>query len=224
MKKKVLLVEGRTKARSLANSLLSQGYKISYVSNDLDACQEMAGIEGVAVVHGDGTKPFILDEADAQECAFSIALAARDEDNLVTSQICKKEFHVHKTVSIVSDPQKMDFFHEMGVDSVVCTIQTITSIIEQQAFVDDLTNVVPIVKGKVQIVEVRIPVDSPVQDKKLWEIDLPQEVIIGCILRGEDTIIPRGDTRIHAGDRLVVIATQGKELDAIQELSGRQEA
>lgn len=224
MKKKVLLVGGRTKAKSLALSLLSQGYKVSFVSDDYETCKEFACIEGVTVVHGDGTKPFILDEAGAEECDFSIALAPRDEDNLVTSQICKKEFHVKKTVSILSDPKKAEFFYEMGVDSVVCTTQTITSIIEQQTFIDDMTNVVPIVKGNAQIVEVRIPEDSPVNGKKLWEINLPQEAVIGCILRDGATIIPRGDTRLCARDSLVVIATNGQELAAIQELTGRNEA
>ena len=224
MKKQVLLVGGKTKARSLALSLLSQGYSVSYVSDDYEACKTIAALSGVRVVHGDGTKPFILDEAGAEEADFAIALAPRDEDNLVTLQICKKEFHVKKTVSLLSDPQKADFFYEMGVDSVVCATQTITSIIEQQTFVDDMTDVVPIVKGNVQIVEVRIPKDSPVDGKKLWEINLPQETVIGCILRGEQSIIPRGDTRLLAGDSLVVIAVDGQEMAAIQELTGRHSA
>ena len=222
MKKRVLLVGGRTKARSLAVSLLSQGYKISYISDSYEACKELACIDGVTAVHGDGTKPFILDEAGAADCDFSIALSPKDEDNLVISQICKKEFNVKKTVSLLSDPKKADFFYEMGIDSVVCATQTITSIIEQQTFIDDMTNVVPIVKGKVQIVEVRIPSDSPVNGKKLWEINLPKETVVGCILREEKTIIPRGDTRIYVGDSLVVIATNGQELAAIRELTGRK--
>lgn len=221
MKKKVLLIGGRSKARSMALSLLEQGYKVSYVSENFEACMDMAAIEGVTVVHGDGTKPFILDEAGAGECEFSIALGARDADNLVASEICKKQFKIRKTVSILSDPRKTQFFYNMGVDSVVCTIETITSIIEQQTFIDEMASVVPIVKGHVQIVEVRIPEESHVNGKKLWEIDLPQEVVIGCILRGEETIIPRGDTRISEGDILVVIAGNGQELAAVKELTRR---
>ena len=218
MKKKVLLVGGRSKARSLANSLLNQGYKISYISEDYEACEEMARINGVTVIHGDGTKPFILDEAGAEECEYSIALAPRDEDNLVISQICKKEFHVKKTVSILSDPRKMDFFYKMGVDSVVCTTHMIANIIEQQALMDNMTNVVPIVKGKAQILEVRVPTDSKIDGKKLWEITLPQEVIVGCILRGEESLIPRGDTRIYADDVLVVISGSDEGTDVVRSL------
>lgn len=45
---------------------------------------------------------------------------------------------------------------------------------------------------------------------KIWELDLPKEVIIGCILRGESGMVPRGDTRLLAGDILVLISTLKK--------------
>nr|WP_242980661.1 TrkA C-terminal domain-containing protein [Clostridium vincentii] len=58
--------------------------------------------------------------------------------------------------------------------------------------------------------------------KKIWEISLPNEVIIGCILRGEQSMIPRGDTRLLAGDILVLILSKEKQIAAIQELTGRR--
>lgn len=221
MKKNIILIGGHNKAKSLALSLTNQGHHVVYIGDDYSACEELRAIEEITVIHGDGTKPYILDEAGAADCDFSIAMSPKDEDNLVASQICKKEFNVKKTVSLLSDPRKTEFFYQMGVDKVVCATQAITSIIEQQAFIDEMTNIVPIAKGHAQIVEVRIPTDSPVDGKKLWEIDLPKEVVIGCILRGETTIIPRGDTRICAGDNLVVISVNGQEMAAIKELTGR---
>ncbi len=221
MKKRILLIGGCNKAKSLALSLLGQGYKVTAVNENYQDCMMLAEIEGLTVIHGDGTKPFILDEAGAQECDIAIALTSKDEDNLVSCELCKKKFHVKKTVSLVADPKKTDFFYKMGIDSVVCAISAITGIIEQQAFIDEMTNIIPIGTGRVQIVEVQIPGQSPVAGKKLWEITLSKDVIIGCILRGDNTLIPRGDTRILAGDTLVVISSNGQELAAIKQLTGR---
>ena len=109
----------------------------------------------------------------------------------------------------------------MGIDSVVCAISAVTSIIEQQAFVEEMANIVPIGEGRVQIAEVPVSGTAPVIGKKLWEINLPKEVIIGCILRGDTAMIPRGDTRILAGDMLVLISGNGQEIAAIRELTGR---
>ncbi len=218
---KVLLIGGRNKAKSLASSLLSQGYHVIAVNDSEEECMRLASIKGLNVYHGDGTKPYVLDEAGAAECQIAIALTNCDEDNLVACQICKQNFGVPKTVSLVSDPNKTKFFRQMGIDSVVCAISAVTNIIQQQAFVDDLVNIVPVGLGKVQIIEVHIPQDAPVSGKKLWEIDLPQEVVIGCILRNDSALIPRGDTRISAGDTLVVIARSGQEEQTIHVLTGR---
>lgn len=220
-KHRVLLLGGRSKAKSLALSLLNQGYRVTIINNSYEECQQLAEIKNLNVYHGDATKPYVLDEAGAADCDIAIALTSQDQDNLVSCQICKRIFHVKKTVSLVSDPQKTEFFHQMGVDSVVCAISAVTSIIQQQAFIDEMVNIIPVGFGKVQIVEVPIPGESPISGKKLWEINLPKEVVVGCILRRDQAIIPRGDTRVTSGDTLVIIAGNGQELAAVQVLTGR---
>ena len=217
----VLLIGGRSKAKSMAISLLEQGYRVTVINSNYDDCVKLAKIQGLSVIHGDGTKPYILDEAGAAGCDIAIALTGKDTDNLVACQLCKKQFSVPKTVSLVADPNKTDFFTQMGVDSVVCAISAVTGIIQQQAFIDEMTTIIPVGKGRVQIVEVQIPGESPVAGKKLWEITLPKEAIVGCVLRSDSTLIPRGDTRLLAGDTLVVITGSGQELNTIHALTGR---
>ena len=217
----ILLIGGFNKAKALSQSLISQGYHVTIINNNFEHCSHLAEIKGVTVYHGDGTKPYVLDEAGAEECDIAIALTPKDQDNLVACQMCKRNFNLHKTVSLVSDPAKIEFFRQMGVDSVVCAISAVTSIIQQQAFINDMVNIVPVGYGKVKIVEVYIPEDAPISGKKLWEIDLPNEVVVGCILRQDSAIIPKGNTRINVGDTLVVIAGNGQEMEAIQILTGR---
>jgi trk system potassium uptake protein TrkA len=221
MKTRVLLIGGFNKAQSLARSLINKGYFVIAINNDYENCLALAEINSITVINGDGTKPFVLEDANAQDSDIAIALTQRDDDNLVICELCKKKFHVKKTVALVNDPKKTEFFYKMGIDSVVCAINAITSIIEQQAFLDEIATLVPIGEGRISIAEVPIPGNAPVVDKKLWEINLPKEVIIGCILRGEKSMIPRGDTRILAGDVLVLISSDKQEMAAIKELTGR---
>lgn len=218
---KILLIGGRSKAKSLAHALVDQGYHVIAINESREDCMALAEIKGLSAYCGDGTKPYVLDEAGAAECGIAIALMSQDENNLVACQLCKKKFGVKKTVSLVSDPQKTEFFRQMGVDSVVCAISAVTSIIQQQAFIDEMISIIPVGYGRAQIVEVQIPGNAPSAGKKLWEIELPKEVIIGCVLRGDQTLIPRGDTRIHEGDTLVVISGNGQELAAVHTLTGR---
>ena len=220
MKGNVLLVGGRSKAKALAKSLMKKGYRVTVINKELSDCEKLAENEKLTVIHGDGTKPYVLEDAGAEDVKIAIALTPRDEDNLVICELCKKKFRVSKTLSLLSDPKKTDFFYKMGVDSVVCAISAVTSIIEQQAFMEEMAKAIPIGEGRVQLLEVPITETDPAAQKQVWEINLPKEVIIGCILRRDQTLIPRGDTRILAGDMLVLISGNEQEEIAILELKG----
>lgn len=221
MKKHVLLIGGYQKALALSQSLLQKGVQITIINEDYKKCLELAELDKVNVIQGDGTRPYVLEDAGAYDADIAIALTRSDDDNLVISELCKKKFNVKRTFALVNDPQKIDFFYKMGVDSVVCEITAVTSIIEQQAFMEEISSNIPIRDGRVHITQVPISNSAKAVNKKLWEIELPKDVIIGCILRGEENIIPRGDTKLLAGDILLLIASEDQQKPAIKKLIGR---
>ena len=136
MKQNVLLVGGRSKAKSLAQSLIQKGYQTTIVNSSYTDCKKLAENEKITVIHGDGTKPYVLEDAGANHMNIAIALTSKDEDNLVICELCKKKFRIPKTLSLLSDPQKTNFFYKMGVNRVICAISAVTGIIEQQAFME----------------------------------------------------------------------------------------
>ena len=221
MRNRILLIGGFRKAKTLAESLIKKGYKVTAVNDDRENCQSLAETDGLKVINGDGTLPSVLADAGADNCPIAIALTGKDEDNLVACQLCKKRFHVRKTISLVSSPSKTEFFLRMGIDSVICAVDKITAIIEQQAIVDKIYSSVSVAGGKISITEFKIGQDSAAADKKLKEINLPHEIIVGCILRGDDSIIPRGDTLVIAGDTLILISEKGEEEKAAKFLGAK---
>ena len=221
MKSRVFLIGGFNKTKYLANSLIHKGHAVTAINDDADKCLALAENSKLTVFQGDGSKPFVLEDADAYDADIAIALTDRDDDNLVICQLCKKKFRIKKTAAIISDPRKIEFFYRMGIDSVVCSVATIASVIEQQAFLDEMAAFVPIGEGRVKIAQIPIAISAPVVNKSLSEINLPKKVIIGCIMRGDLSIIPRGDTKILAGDVLVLISANEHETAAVRVLTGR---
>lgn len=217
-KKKILIIGGFNKAKSLAMSLLEKGYSVTAINKNYDDCERLAEVPKLNVINGDGSKLFVLEEANASKCDVAIALADSDEINLVICELCKKVYGVKKTVSLLSDPNKTDFFYQMGVDRVVCALNMITSIMEEQALMDEMTKMIPIDQGRIHIVELPILNGASITGKKLWELDLPKEIIIGCVLRGEKSLIPRGDTRVMEGDILLIIASDKSKIEELKEL------
>ena len=221
MKSEVFLIGGFNKTKHLANSLIKKGYKVTAINSDNDKCLSMAEIDKLTVFNGDGSKPFVLEDANVYGADIAIALTDRDDDNLVICELCKKKFHVKKTVALITDPKKIDFFYRMGIDSVVCAVSTIASVIEQHAFWDEITTLIPIGENCINVSQVHISESAPAVNKKIKEINLPKQVIVGCLQRGDKSLIPRGDTRIHADDVLVLISSDENETAAMLELTGR---
>jgi len=221
MKKRIVIIGGYEKARSLSVSLLQQGYAVTVINSDHAHCEALAEIPRLAVYHGDGTEPFVLQDASIQRADIAIALTRSDAVNLVACELCKQKFGVKRTVALIGDPAKTEFFYQMGIDSVVCEITTITGIIEQQAFLDEIATLLPVGSGQIKISQLPIPADAPAADKRVMDLRLPKNVLIGCIMRGETGIIPRGDSVINAGDTLVLISLDEHEKAAHRVLLGR---
>ena len=217
--KNILIVGGFHKARSLAASLLKKGYRVTVINKDYEDCEKLAEVNKLNVIYGDGSKKFILEDAVAENCQVAIALTDSDEINLVICEMCKQFFHVKKTVALLNDPSKTDFFYQIGIDRVVCALNMITNIMEEQAIMDEMTKMIPVDEERIHIMEIPIPRNSAVAGKKLWELNLPKEIIIGCILRGDQSLVPRGDTRITEGDVLLIITSDKSKLDQIKELT-----
>jgi len=221
MKKRVILIGGFRKTKALAISLIKKGYYVTAINDNYEHCQALAEVDKLGVIQGDGSQPFVLEDANVYDADMAIALTGKDDDNLVICQLCKKKFQVKKTVTLIADYKKTDFFYRMGIDSVVCAITTITGIIEHQALLEEIATHIPVGEGNICISQVPIANKAPAVGKQLKDLNLPQGVIIGCVLRGHRSIIPAGNTRIHTGDVLVVISDHECEEAAMKELTGR---
>jgi len=221
MKSRVFIIGGFNKTKYLANSLIKKGYKVTAINKDSERCASLAEIDKLTVFNGDGSMPYVLEEANIYNADIAIALSDRDDDNFVICGLCKKRFQVKKTVALITDPKKTDFFYHMDIDSVVCAVSTIASVIEQHAFLDDIATLVPVGENHINVSQVRIYSEAPAVGKKVRDLGLPKQVIIGCVQRGDKNMIPHGDTRIHAGDMLVLITLDEHETTAVRELTGR---
>ena len=206
MKKSVLISGKYEMIKQMSVSLLNKKYRVTAICQDYDKCQELSELKGLDVYFGDATKPYVLQEAGIYGFDIAIAVTENDDANLVFCELCKKKFHIYKTICTINNSENTAFFRQMGVDGVVCATNAISGLIEQQAFVDEITTVIPVGDRKLSVSEVTISGQSNVCGKTLAEIQMPKDTIVGCVLRQENTIIPKGNTMILPGDLLVLLS------------------
>lgn len=211
---KVIIVGGGRVGFYLAEALRKEGHDTVIIEQDREQCRICANLLNVTVCSGDGTSQQTLRAAGAENADVVVAVMGQDENNLVCCQTAKKMFGVKKTVAKVNDPKNAEALRTLGVDTVVSSTDYIIQYLEREVDISAIKELIPLNDGEASLLEITLPEDYRLSGKTLMELSLPQSCNIACISRGGRTIIPRGQTRLHSEDVLLVVTlgTSEREL------------
>ena len=95
-------------------------------------------------------------------------------------------------------------------------------LVNGQTVFDEITNLMSVAEGRVNVTEMRLPEDTPVADMALSEIDFPVDSLVAGIIRRGQVIVPRGDSRLQVGDRLVLITRPENQEVVLALLTGEK--
>jgi trk system potassium uptake protein TrkA len=217
---KIAIVGGGKKVDFLANSLLNKGHQLTIINDTEPDCKYFARTHEARVVFGDGSKPFILEDAGVTGFDLMIALTPKDADNLVICQLAKKRFGIKRAFSVVSNPVNVEVFKMLGINTVVSATYILAMTIEQMAFVDQLSNYLPLENGKVQLFEIYVQKEYGISGKQISEINFPDDAIIGCIIRAGNVIVPNGRTELRTDDKLIILTNAESHNKVLESLVG----
>lgn len=205
----------------LAKRMLLNKHSVSIVDKDKTVCEEIAKQLDALVIHGDGCDPRILEEAEIAHADVLAAVTGEDEDNLIICQLAKEKFDVHRTVARVNNPDNEHTFSELGIDIPIDSTKIIAKIIEEEVSFSDFVNLMSFKRGKLSIVRVDLPEDSPVINKRIQDIKLPLDSVLVSIVRGEEVIVPKGNTVLESGDDIISLTLIGNEPQLLNVLVGK---
>jgi len=205
----------------LAKRMIADKHVVSVVDKDRMICEEAAKQLEALVIHGDGCEPRILEESGVARADVLAAVTGDDEDNLIICQLAKEKFNVRRTVAKVNNPDNEHTFSELGIDVPVDSTKIIAKIIEEEVSFSDFVNLMSFKRGKLAIVRVDLPHDSPVINKRVQDIELPTDSVLVSILRGEEVIVPKGQTVFETGDDVIALTLVGNEPQLLNLLVGK---
>ena len=149
------------------------------------------------------------------------SVTGEDEDNLVVCQLAKEKFKVSRTVARVNDPKNEPVFSCLGADVPIDATAILAKIIEEEVSFADFVNLMSFKRGKLAIVRVDLPPDSPVINKQLQELQLPPDSVLVSIIRGDQVIVPKGNTTLLIGDDLIALTLLQNEQQLLNYLIGK---
>ena len=217
----ILIVGAGKVGYFLAKRLCLNKHTVSIVEKDKQLCEETAKELEALVINGDGCDPHILEEAGVNRADVVAAVTGDDEDNLIICQLAKEIFKVRRAVGRVNNPDNEHTFAELGVDVPVDSTKIIAKIIEEEVSFSDFVNLMSFKRGKLAIVRLDLPSDSPVINKQVQDVQLPPDSVLVSIVRGEEVIVPKGNTVLKPGDDIIALTVVGNEPQLLNLLVGK---
>jgi trk system potassium uptake protein TrkA len=206
---RVIVVGAGEVGSSIAESLAGS-HEVTVVDIDRELVESLQYSLDVLTLHGDGGDVDTLLEAGVADADIIIASTDDDETNIVTCGVAKTASDAF-TIARVKRPQYLRAWRNeqgaFGVDFMVCTDLLAAKNIVGVIGLPTAQDVDTFADGLVQMTEFEIPPDSPVAGQTVQEADRFDSLTFAAIIRGDEVVIPRGDTRIDAEDDLVVIGS-----------------
>ncbi len=218
-----LLLGGGRCAYYLAQILLRAGVSVTILEKDRKRCEELSVLlPNVIVINGDASNVDQLQEVGIDRVESIVALTDIDEENILLS------LHAQKTTNakLVTKVNRITFrsvIQDLDLGSVVfpeyLTSEAITAYVRTKAahMHGDIETLVSLFDGQVEAVEFVVESDAGVTGVPLSELNLKEQVLITCINRNGQIIIPRGNDMIHPGDS-VIIVTGDTEISKVDDI------
>ena len=206
--RRMIIVGGGNVGLFLARDLEASqpGVSLKIIEIERDRAQFLAEqLTRTVVIHGDALDHDILEEANVGLSEAVIAVSNDDEVNILASLLAKRA-GCQRAMTLVNNASYGPLVGNLGVDVAISPRETTVSTILQRIRRGRIHAVHSLRDGLAEIVEAEALETSPLVGKPLREAKLPSGLLVGAIVRGDEVIIPRGDTVIRAHDHVVVFA------------------
>lgn len=205
---RVVIVGGGNIGLYLAQEIEGKdsGISLKIVESGKDRARHVAALLArTTVVQGDVLDSEILDELNLERVDTLITVTNHDEVNVLASLLAKRR-GCKRTIALINTLYYQTIINTLGIDAVVSPRAITVSTILQHLRRGRIRAAHSLRDGVGELLEAEALDTSAIAGKRLEEIKLDRGIIIGAVVRGDDVLMPRGDTVIEAKDRIVLFA------------------
>lgn len=203
----------------LAKMLSNESNEITVIDMSQDRLNALSAIADVITVEGNPSAIKVLTDAGADKADLFIAVnpSASQDVNIVSAMLAKK-LGSKKVTARINNEEYLSYenkylFTEMGIDLLFYPEKIAAGEISELLKRTASTNSMDFARGKLQIAVFKLEEDSPVLGMNMLEFSEyaakdGQKFRVVAIARGEDTIIPKVDTKFKYHDLVFIISTR----------------
>ena len=212
---KILIIGGGNIGFNLAKNLEEtfESARVKIIEKNKERAEYIANqLNNTIIINGDGLDEEVLLEANLDEVETVLALTNDDEDNLMVSVLVEKftkdkdDLNDKRTMALINKPNYSLLQSSLKIDDLIDPRMNTVSSILKHVHKGTIENAYSILNGEYEIIEAEIIETSELINKELKNSNLPDEIRIGAVLRGEEVIIPRSSFVFKKEDIVVFLA------------------
>ncbi len=219
----VMILGGSRTAFYLAKRLLAAGTDVKIIDRDRALCEDLCeALPKAVVIHGDGSHQELLLEEGIGDMDAFVSLTGMDEQNILLSFFASSQ-NVPKAISKVNRPELSAMAERLGLECIVSPRKLIADVLVRYARAlhnsmgSTIETLYTLMDDRAEAVEFLVQDEPTLVDIPLKDLSLKPNILIAGIIRNRRPIIPAGDDRILAGDKVVLLVA-GQHLQELKDI------
>ncbi len=217
--KNILIVGGGNIGRALSETLVRNGYRVKIIESSAARVETLATEldDRVLVLQGEGADQDLLRDEGIEKVDFFCALTNHDEANVLSAMLAKK-MGADKVLALINHTAYVDLMPNL-LDVVVSPQQITTSALLRHVRRGDVVAVHSLRGGSAEAMEAIAHgtyEESALVGRRIDELELPDRVLIGAVVRNDEVYIAHGDLRIEDRDHIVFFCSDKRQINMLE--------
>ena len=203
---KNLMILGGSRIGVQVASELQNEVNIKLIDYNAEKAYRLAELlDKTLIINEDGRNTEAMMEEGLSNMDAFVAVTGRSETNILAALLARR-MGVKKVIAEVENLNYINLAESMGIDTIVNKKLITASNIFRFTMSSDVQAIKYLTGSEAEVMEFIAKPNSPATRSRIKEMGLPENVIIGGIVRGDKVEIAVGSTEIKAFDRVVVFA------------------
>jgi trk system potassium uptake protein TrkA len=194
---------------------LQTGIRVKIIEKNAARCEELCQLLPKAeIVNADGTDNKVMLEEGIAYAESLVSLINIDEENILLSLFAKSQTENCKIITKINRIAYDEVISKLDLDTIIYPKNTTADYVvkfvrakQNSMGSSNIETMHRILDGKAEALEFVIREDSPVVGVTLEKLNIKKNVLVACINRNGQIIIPRGADSINIGDTVIVVTT-----------------
>lgn len=184
-----------------ARLLLARGHDVVMIEQDKETLESITESLGCGVIHGDGSKPAILQEADPVNSDFLFCLTENDQTNIIASLV-GRSLGFKQVVTRIDDPEFEHICIELGLENTIIPSRAISRYLQAMVQGDRSLSISSLLKNDAAMFSFVV---TAADVMPVHELKLPKDCRLIFLYRGDQFVMVDDATHLKEDDEAVIL-------------------